>query len=123
MMALRIVLAEHNDTVRDLLKTLLETRSRWHVVADVRDGRSAIEKTRELNPDIVILDFGMPGMTGIDATREIVKELPGMRVLLLTVHDSEWFARLALSAGARCCLLKSEVPRRLVPAVESIIAR
>jgi DNA-binding NarL/FixJ family response regulator len=121
-MVVRIVLAEDNDTVRHLLKSLLEAQLGWNVVAEVRDGRSAIETTRELNPDIVILDFDLPGLNGIDATREIVKELPDMRILVLTVHDSEWLVRLALSAGARCCLLKSEVTRRLMPVVESMIA-
>jgi DNA-binding NarL/FixJ family response regulator len=122
-MVLRIVLAENNDTVRDLLKTLLESRLGWHVVAEVRDGRSAVDKTEELSPDTVILDFQLPGMNGLEATREIVNRLPDMKVLVLTMHDSEWFARLALSAGARGCLFKSEVTRRLVQAVEDIVTR
>lgn len=72
-MGVRIVLADDNDTVRQLIKTLLETRSEWQVLGEAQDGREAIEKASELNPDVVILDFRMPGMNGIDATRAIVQ--------------------------------------------------
>jgi hypothetical protein len=96
-MVVRIVLAEDNDTVRHLLKSLLEAQLGWNVVAEVRDGRSAIETTRELNPDIVILDFDLPGLNGIDATREIVKELPDMRILVLTVR-----LRVVGAPGVEC---------------------
>jgi CheY-like chemotaxis protein len=88
-MGVRIVLADDNDTVHQLIKTLLETRSEWQVLGEAKDGREAIEKASELNPDVVILDFRMPGMNGIDAKRAIVRKLPGMGVVVLTVHDSK----------------------------------
>jgi DNA-binding NarL/FixJ family response regulator len=121
-MGVRIVLADDNETIRQLIKALLESRSDWRVVGEASNGRDAIEKTRALNPDVVILDFRMPGLNGIDATRAIVKESPGMAVVLLTVHDSKTLTRLALRAGARCCLGKSKVAQHLVEAVESAIA-
>jgi DNA-binding NarL/FixJ family response regulator len=118
----RIVLADDNETVRQLIKTLLETRPEWRVVGEAENGRDAIQKVRELNPDVAILDFSMPGMNGIDATRAIVQELPGTAVVVLTMHDSKTLVRLALRAGARRCLLKPEVTQHLLEAVESLIA-
>lgn len=76
-------------------------------MAEAADGREAIEKARELKPDVVILDFRMPGVNGIDATRTIVKELPGTAVIVLTVHNSKALMRLALGAGG--ALLHSQV--------------
>jgi DNA-binding NarL/FixJ family response regulator len=119
-MGVRIVLADDNDTVRQLIKALLETRSEWQVVGEAKNGREAIEKTRELNPDVAIVDFSMPEMNGIDATRAIVQEFPGTAVVVLTEHDSKTLVRLALRAGARCCVLKSEATQHLVEAVESL---
>jgi DNA-binding NarL/FixJ family response regulator len=117
-----MVLADDNETIRQLIKALLETQPDWQVVGEATDGQDAIEKTRELNPDVVILDFDMPGMNGIDATRVIVKEFPGTAVVLLTLHESKTMARLALRAGARCSLIKSKVAQHLVEVVESVIA-
>jgi DNA-binding NarL/FixJ family response regulator len=121
IMGVRIVLADDNETVRHLIRTLLQTRSEWQVVAEAADGREAIEKTRELKPDVVILDFRMPGVNGIDATKVIVKELPATAVIVLTVHNSKALMRLALGAGARCCMVKSEVSQQLVEVIESVI--
>ena len=106
-MGVRLVLADHNDTVRHLLRALLESQSEWRVVGEAKDGRDAIEKTRELKPDVMILNFRMPGLNGLDATRAMVKELPSTVVIILTVHDSKTLVRLALRARPRCCLLKT----------------
>ncbi len=121
-MGVRIVLADDNDTVRELIKKLLETRSEWQVVGEAKNGREAIKKARDLNPDVAIVDFSMPGMNGIDATRAIVQEQPATAVIVLTMHDSKTLVRLALRAGARRCLLKSEVTQHLMEAIESSIA-
>jgi len=96
---------------------------RWQLTSDqgeAADGREATEKVRELKPDVIILDIGMPGLNGLEATRQIMKEDPRARVLILTLHDSDQVVREVLNAGARGFLLKSDAARDLVVAVEAV---
>src|SRR4026208_454995 len=90
------------------------------VGGEAADGRQATEKVRELKPDAIILDIGMPGLNGLEATRQIIKEDPRARVLILTFHDSDQVVRDVLNAGARGFLLKSDAARDLVVAVEAL---
>jgi len=84
------------------------------------DGRDAVQKAKELRPDIVIIDIGMPQLNGLDATRQIMRERPSTKVLVLTMHDSEQVVREVLEAGARGYLLKSDAGRDLVSALEAL---
>jgi DNA-binding NarL/FixJ family response regulator len=116
---LRILLADDNDMVRSYLRTLLEAQSGWQVIAEVWDGQNAVEKTGELKPDVVIMDVSMPGLNGLDATREILKDWPEARVLILTMHESDRLVDDVLQAGARGCLLKSKAVQDLASAVRA----
>lgn len=87
---------------------------------EAADGREAAERTRELRPDIVIIDIGMPGLNGLEATRQIVKNNPHCQVLVLTLHDCDQVVREVLNAGAHGFLLKSDAARDLVAAVEAL---
>ena len=120
---LRILLADDNDMILRQLKALLEARPGWQAIAEARDGRSSVEKVKELKPDVVILDFSMPGWNGIDATQQIVKVSPAPKTLILTAYASDELVARALEAGADGCLLKSGAVRDLVAAVEALASR
>jgi DNA-binding NarL/FixJ family response regulator len=118
--AFRILVADDHEVVRKGLVALLQQQSNWEVCGEAADGREAVEKTRELKPDVVILDIGMPSLNGLEATRQILKLDPQAKVLILTLHDSDQVVRDVLNAGARGFLLKSDAARDLVAAVEAL---
>src|SRR6266487_6512759 len=116
----RILLADDHEVVRQGLRVLLEAHLGWEVVGEAVNGREAVEKTRQLKPDVVVLDISMPELNGLEATRQILKAAPQTEVLVLTMHESEQVAREVLSAGARGYLLKSDAGRDLVSAVDAL---
>jgi len=119
----RILIADDHEIVRRGIRSLIEGHAGWEVCGEVSDGRRAVEKARELHPDLVLLDVGMPNLNGLEATRQILKSAPGVRVLMLTMHESDQVIREALEAGARGFLLKSDAARDLVNAVEALQRR
>jgi DNA-binding NarL/FixJ family response regulator len=106
--------------VRKGLASLLQAEAGYEICGEASDGRAAMEKIRELKPDVSILDIGMPGLNGLEATRQIIKDDPRAKVLILTLHDSDQVVREVLNAGARGFLLKSDAARDLVVAVEAL---
>jgi DNA-binding NarL/FixJ family response regulator len=116
----RILVADDHEVVRKGLCALLTTQPDWEVCGEAGDGREAVDKVQKLRPEVVILDIGMPGLNGLEATRQILKTNPGTRVLILTLHDSDQVVREVLNAGARGFLLKSDAARDLVAAVEAL---
>ncbi len=119
-MPLRILLADDHEVVRRGLCALLRAKPEWEVCGEAVDGREAVEKALALKPDVVILDVGMPNLNGLEATRQIIKARPQVRVLILTLHDSDQLVQEVLNAGARGFLLKSDAARDLVTAVEAL---
>jgi DNA-binding NarL/FixJ family response regulator len=117
---IKILIADDHDVVREGLKTMLATRADFEVCGEAATGREAVEKARELKPHVVVLDFSMPELNGLEATRQIRKALPGTEVLILTMHDSETLAREVLAAGARGFLLKTHAKGQLVAAVDAL---
>lgn len=117
---LRILVADDHEIVRRGLVALLKSRPGWEVCGEAADGRQAVEKTKELKPDIVILDIGMPSLNGFEATRQIVRDSPRSKVLILTVTEADEVARAVLDAGARGFIFKSDAARDLVTAVEAL---
>src|SRR3989442_11988333 len=120
MTALRILVADDHEIVRRGLCAILESHTGWEVCGEAADGREAVEKAEQLNPDVVILDIGMPSLNGLEATRQILKNNPRATILVLTLHDSDQVVREVLNAGARGFLLKSDAARDLVAAVEAL---
>jgi DNA-binding NarL/FixJ family response regulator len=116
----RILLADDHDVVRRGLKELLEEQVGWHVCAEAASGREAVERAVQTRPQVAVIDFSMPDLNGIEATRRIREMAPDTEILIFTMHESEELIRAALLAGARGYLLKSEASRQLIPAVESL---
>ena len=120
MKSLRILLADDHEMVRQGLRALIENQSGWQVCGEAITGREAVTKARELKPDIVVMDFTMPELNGMEATRQIRAALPRTEVLLLTMHESEELVREVLAAGARGYELKSDAGRALVDALKAL---
>jgi DNA-binding NarL/FixJ family response regulator len=119
----RIFIADDHEVVRRGVRALLEAHPGWEVCGEAKDGREAVEKVKEVNPDLVLIDVGMPNLNGLDAARQILTALPATRVLVLTMHESEQIVREVLEVGARGFLLKSDAARDLIAAVEALQRR
>ena len=117
---LRILLADDHEIVRRGLKELLEEHPGWTVCAEAANGREAVELAVESRAQVAVLDFSMPELNGLEATRRIRQAAPQIEVLIFTMHGSEELIREVLDAGARGYLLKSDAARQLIPAVESL---
>ena len=119
-MGFRILVADDHEVVRRGLCALLQSRPEWEICGEAADGREAVEKSQSLKPEVVIIDIGMPTLNGLEATRQILKANPHMKVLVLTLHDSDQMIREVLDAGARGFLLKSDAARDLISAVQAL---
>jgi len=120
MKSLRILLADDHEMVRQGLRAVIEEQRGWEVCGEARTGREAVDKAGELKPDVVIMDFTMPELNGMEATRQIHAALPRTQVLILTMHESEELVREVLAAGARGYMLKSDAGRALVDAIQAL---
>jgi len=118
MSTFRILVADDHEVVRKGLIAVLQSEHDWQICGEAADGREAVAKAQQLKPDVVILDIGMPGLNGLEATRQILATNPQARILAL--HDSDQVVREVLNAGARGFLLKSDAARDLVAAVEAL---
>ena len=119
-MPFRILVADDHEVVRRGLCGLLRAQADWEVCGEASNGREAVEKALQLKPEVVILDVGMPMLNGLEATRQILKANPQIKILILTLHDSDQVVQEVLNAGARGFLLKSDAARDLVAAVEAL---
>lgn len=119
-MPFRILVADDHEVVRRGLCGLLRAQGDWEVCGEASNGREAVEKALQLKPEVVILDVGMPMLNGLEATRQILKANPQIKILILTLHDSDQVVQEVLNAGARGFLLKSDAARDLVAAVEAL---
>ena len=118
----RILIADDHDVVRSGVRAILEAQEGWTVVGEAADGKEAIDQALATRPDVVVLDYSLPVLNGIEATRQIRARVPGAEVLIFTMHDTATLVREVLEAGARGFLLKSDARRFLIAAVESLAA-
>jgi DNA-binding NarL/FixJ family response regulator len=116
----RILIADDHEVVRSGLRKILEAHPDWEVVAEVADGRDAVRKVAETKPDVAVLDYSLPLLNGIEATRQIRARTPGTEVLIFTMHDNDALIEDLLMAGARGYLLKSDANQHLIEAIEAL---
>lgn len=118
---IRIILAEDYTIIREGLKSLLLSEPDFDVVGEAADGREAIECVEKLAPDIVLMDLSMPRMDGVEAIRQIKKQSPATRVLVLTVHKNEEYILATFQAGADGYVLKYVGHAELVSAINTVM--
>lgn len=119
---LRILLADDHTLVRQGLRKILEDQRDWQVIAQASNGRDAVKQVVALEPDVAILDIGMPLLNGIEATRQIIRRLPEVHILILSMHAEEAYITQALQAGAHGYLLKDSADTELIRAVTAVAA-
>ncbi len=116
----RIILAEDHVLVREGIGKIIEDIGDLKVIGEVRDGLRLLKLLRELPAEMVILDISIPGLSGIEATKEIKKSFPGVKVLILTMHKKKEYLNDAIAAGADGYLLKEDAARELISAIDTI---
>jgi two-component system response regulator NreC len=120
MAKLRILLGDDHTLLRQGLRKILQERPEWEVVAEAGDGRDAVRQALAIQPDVAILDIGMPLLNGIEATRQIVRRRPDIHVLILSMHANEAYIIQALKAGAKGYLLKDSADTDLIRGVAAV---
>ena len=116
----RILLVDDDARVRRVISTMLSRHSGWEICGEAADGREAVEKVAHLQPDIVILDIGMPALNGLEAARQILHNHPHQKIAILSITDSEQVIQEALRAGAKAYILKSDGAKDLIVAIEAL---
>src|SRR4030081_2745029 len=116
-----ILIADDHEIVRQGIRSLFDLQTDWEICGEAVDGLDAIEKSKHLKPDVILLDVSMPHLNGLDAARVIRKEVPHSKILMVSQHDAAYMSQRALEVGARGYVAKSELSRQLLAAVESVI--
>ena len=119
-MTIRVLLADDHAMMRDGLKLLLEAAG-ISVVGEAGDGRAALQRALELNPDVVVMDISMPDMNGIEAARMLREKCPAARIVMLSMHSSSEHVYRAFEAGAAGCLLKESAGAEVEAAVRASV--
>ncbi len=120
MSKIRILVVDDHALLRDGIRALLSLHDDIEIVAEASEGKEAIEKTRELVPDVVVMDIAMPGMDGLEATRRIAKKEPTVKVLVLTQHDNKEYILAAIKAGAAGYVPKGALGSELISAIRTV---
>ena len=120
-MSTRILIADDHGVLRAGLSALLSAETGFEVVGEANTGEEALYQAMELHPDLVLMDLSMPGMGGIEATRHICDKLPGIHVLILTIHEDIGMVREAIRAGAGGYILKRAVKTELISAIRTVL--
>jgi DNA-binding NarL/FixJ family response regulator len=114
---IRILVVDDSRTFRDRLRSFLAADPELEVVGEAEDGPTALRAAGELRPDIVLMDVRMDGVNGLDATRQLKAALPGVQVIILSLHDLEPYRAAARAAGASAYVTKRALVHELLPAV------
>ncbi len=120
MSDIRILLADDHSVMRTGLRLVLERQPDFRVVGEASDGREAVALVQQHKPDVVVMDIGMPNLTGIEAARQVTASLPEVSVVILSMHSDEAYVLRALKAGARAYLLKESAESDLLAAIRAV---
>jgi len=120
-MTIRIVLADDHEIMREGMCALLKRRSDMEVVGQAGDGRTAVSMAKDLVPDVVIMDIGMPNLNGIEATRQLLKDNPKLKVMALSAHSDGTIVFNMLKAGARGYMLKGSAFTELMDGIDALM--
>ena len=116
----RVLLAEDHNTVREGIKMLVNAQPDMQVVGEAADGRAAIAKTRELMPDLLVMDISMPELNGLKATEKLRQEFPDLKILTLTRHTDDGYLQQLIKAGVNGYVLKQSAPTELINAIRTV---
>ena len=117
----RILIADDHEVVRSGLRAIIETHSNWTVAGEASDGEQAVTLALEMRPDVIIADYSMPVVSGLEVSRRVKVLQLRSEVLILTMHESDELLTEALLAGVRGFLLKSDAKRHLISAIEALL--
>lgn len=117
----RVLIVDDHAFIRRGVQTILHAFPEWEFCGEAENGKEAIRLADELKPEVIIMDVSMPGLNGIEATRAIRKMQPGVKIVLLTLHESAELLRSAFRAGASGYLLKTDAEQELVKALTVVI--
>jgi DNA-binding NarL/FixJ family response regulator len=120
-MKIRVILADDHKIIRDGLRSLIEKEDQIEVVAEAKDGRTAVRLAVKLSPDLVIMDIAMPGLNGVEATRQIIASAPQCKVIALSMHADMRYVMEMLKAGASGYLLKDSAFEELSSAIRTVL--
>lgn len=118
---MQILVVEDFEPYRTFVSSLLKEKSGFRVICEVSDGLQAVKKAQELNPDLILLDIGLPGLNGIEAARQILKITPESKIVFLTQETSAEVVREALNVGAYGYVVKSQAGKELLGAIEAAL--
>ena len=121
-MSVRIFVADDHDIVREGVKSLLRSRPDWRICGEASNGNDAITRIRDIQPDAAVVDISMPGVSGLEVTKQVLRTNPEIKLLIFTMHAGNTLSESAREAGAKGLVLKSFAARDLVRALETIIA-
>jgi two-component system, NarL family, response regulator NreC len=119
MMEIKVLLVDDHAILREGLRMVLDAQSGITVVGEAGDGRQALDMVQNLQPDVVVMDIAMPNMNGAEATRQIKRRFPRIRVVVLTMHENQHYLAQIVNAGATACVLKRSAGTELVTAVRA----
>ena len=118
---MRILVADDHGIVREGLKALLEKQSGMEVVGEAEDGQAAVALAEKLSPDVLVMDMSMPNLNGIEATRLVLENIPGTKVIILSMHSDKNIVKEALEAGVSGYVLKSHIFDEMLRALETVV--
>lgn len=120
--SIKVLIADDHKIMRDGLRSLLESHPDIEVVAEAENGRKAVQLSQERKPDVVIMDISMPDLNGMEATRQMLKELPHLKVIALSMHSDRRYILGMFEAGASGFLLKDCAFEELASAIDTVVA-
>ena len=118
----KILIADDHAMIREGIKILLKNKKEYEIIGEAVNGLDAVEKYKNLNPDLVILDISMPELSGMEAAKEILNIDPAALIVILSMYDDEDYIRLCLEIGVKSYVVKSESSEELVDAVKNVLA-